>query len=418
MALFLTEEEKAILNGEQGEARQFAMEVLTSVATSCNAKRLIPVQSVHLVLHTYKSCFDAGVEAAEKIAAMGAKFTVPTTIDPYGMDAEDWKEAKTPYHYAEMQIRLANAIMSMGVIPYWTCTPYYGFTVPRFGEHLAWTESSAVAFANTVIGARSNRETAIVDVCCAIVGRTVETGLHLQENRYGEVHIELKYDRPLSQWEYGALGFRLGKLLGNRIGVVSGMKGEPTHENLKTLCAAGAASGSIALLHIVGITPEARTYEEAFGPNKPTETISITEEDMLQTRAEMNTHRGENVDLIAVGCPQYTINEIVGIRDMLAGRKVSPSVQFWIYANSFAIAMAERMGIRKELEDAGVTIRAETCMIISPIHEWGFKVIMTDSGKCVHYGPMECNAAMVFGSTEECVEAAVAGRVLSEGEIA
>lgn len=412
MSITLTEEEKSILRGEQGEARKFAMEILTTVAEGCGAKRLIPVQSVHLVLHTYKSCFDAGVEAAEKIATMGAKFSVPTTIDPYGMDAEDWKAAKTPEHYAEMQKRLARAIQSMGVIPYWTCTPYYGFTIPKFGDHLAWTESSAVAFANTVLGARSNRETAIVDVCCAILGRTVECGLHLKENRYGEVLVKLNIDRPLEQWEYGALGFRLGRLLGNKVGVLDGMHGTPTHENLKTLCAAGAAHGSLALLHIVGITPEARTLEEAFGPKKPSQTIEIGTAELLETRAAMNTYAGDDIDLIALGCPQYSINEIVKVRDLLKGRHIAPNLQFWIYANSFAISMAEKMGIRRELEEAGVTIRAETCMIISPIHEWNFKTIMTDSGKCVHYGPMECNAEMRFGSTEECVEAGVAGHVL------
>ena len=412
MSVILTDEEKAILNGEQGEAKKFAMEILQTVADGCGAKRLIPIQSVHLVIHTYKSCFDAGVEAAEKIAAMGAKFSVPTTIDPYGMDAEDWKAAKTPEQYATMQKRLAKAIESMGVIPYWTCTPYYGFTVPKFGEHLAWTESSAVAFANTVLGARSNRETAIVDLCCAILGKTVETGLHLTENRYGQVLINLNIDRPLKQWEYGALGFRVGRLLGNKIGVVNGVKGTPTTENLKTLCAAGAAQGSLALLHIVGITPEARTLEDAFGPNTPIETIDIGEAELLETRAAMNTHKGTDIDLIALGCPQYTINEIVAVRDMLKGRHIAPNLQFWIYANSFAIQMAEKMGVRKELEDAGVTIRAETCMIISPIHEWNFKTIMTDSGKCVHYGPMECNAEMLFGSTEECVEAGVAGHMI------
>lgn len=411
MSVFLNKEEIEILNGKQGEARKFAMEILTTVAEGCGAKRLIPIQSVHLVLHTYKSCYDAGVEAAEKISAMGGKFSVPTTIDPYGMDAEDWKAAKTPEHYAYMQIRLAKAIESMGVIPYWTCTPYYGFTIPRFGDHLAWTESSAVAFANTVLGARSNRETAIVDVCCAILGKTVESGLHLQENRYGEVLVNLDIDRPLKQWEYGALGFHLGRHLGNKIGVVNGMQGVPTHENMKTLCAAGAAQGSLALLHIANITPEARTLEEAFGYRKPIETIEIDEQSLLETREKMNTHKGHDIDLIALGCPHYSINEIVTIRDLLKGRKIAPNLRFWIYANSFAISMAEKMGVRKELEEAGVTIRAETCMIISPIHEWNFKTIMTDSGKCVHYGPMECNAEMVFGSTEECVEAGVAGCV-------
>ncbi|MFQ7737539.1 MAG: aconitase X, partial [Emergencia timonensis] len=227
----------------------------------------------------------------------------------------------------------------------------------------------------------------------------------------GQVLIDLRMDRPLQAWEYPALGFRLGQLLGNRIGVVVGMLGTPDTEELKALCAAAAASGSVALLHIVGITPEARTLEEAFGGNRPQETIAFTEKDLLETREKMNTHKGKNVDIVALGCPHYTINEIITVQKLLRGRRVSDGVAMWIYANSAAIALAEKMGIREELEGLGITIRAETCMIISPIAEWGFKVMMTDSGKCVHYGPMECGTEMVFGSAEECVESAVCGHV-------
>ncbi len=409
MALQLSEREKNILAGAEGEASQFALEILVKVAEGFGAKRLIPIGSVHLVLHAYKSAFDAGVEAAEKIADMGAKFSVPTTIDPYGMDAEDWKGAKTPEDYAAMQIRLDKAVSRMGVIPVWTCTPYYGFNLPQFGENLAWSESSAVAFANTVLGARTNRQTAIVDICCGILGLAPEVGLHLTENRRGQVLIRLDIDRPLKQWEYPALGFRLGKLLGSRIGVVDGMKGQPTSENLKSLCAAAAASGSVALLHIVGITPEARTLDDAFGGNPPAETFVIDEAGLLAVRGQMNTHKGKDIDIVALGCPHYTINEIVKVHKLLAGRKVHSGVAMWIYANSHALAMAEKMGLRRELEGQGVVFRAETCMIISPIKEWGFKVMMTDSGKCVHYGPMECGTDMVFAGTEECIEAAVAG---------
>lgn len=412
MALQLTPQEQAILDGKEGEGPKFAMEILIKVGEGFGAKRLIPIGSVHLVLHAYKSAFQAGVEAAEKIADMGAKFSVPTTIDPYGMDAEDWKGAKTPEEYAVMQKRLEAAVMRMGVVPVWTCTPYYGFNMPKFGENLAWSESSAVAFANTVLGARTNRQSAIVDICCGILGRTPEVGLHLDENRKGEVLINLNVDRPLADWEYPALGFRIGKLLGNRIGVVNGMQGTPTTENLKNMCAAAAASGSVALLHIVGITPEARTLEDAFKGNTPKETLAVGEKELLETRDVMNTHKGKNVDIVALGCPHYTINEIVKVHKLLNGRKVAPGMAMWIYANSYAIDMAEKMGIRKDLEAAGVTIRAETCMIISPIKEWGFKVMMTDSGKCVHYGPMECGTDMVFGSTEDCVETAVAGHAL------
>ena len=149
--MYLTSQEQEILQGAQGEAPKLAMETLVKVGEINGAERFIPVKNVHLVLHAYKSAFDAGVETAEKIAELGGRFTVPTTIDPYGMDAENWREAKTPENYAKWQQRLERAVMKMGVIPVWTCTPYYGFTAPRFGDHLAWSESSAVAYANTCL---------------------------------------------------------------------------------------------------------------------------------------------------------------------------------------------------------------------------------------------------------------------------
>lgn len=407
--MYLTVEEKQILNGHKGEAAKLAMEILKKIGEINGAKRLIPIQSVHLVLHAYKSAFDAGVHAAEKIAEMGGKFIVPTTIDPYGMDAENWRLAKTPESYAVQQIKLADAVMKMGVLPVWTCTPYFGFNLPKFGDHIAWAESSAVAYANTVIGARTNRQTAIVDICCGILGKTPETGMHLQENRYGEVMIELQIDRELKSWEYPALGYYLGKKLGSKIGIVNGMKGSVKNEDLKSLCAAAAASGSVTLLHIVGITPEARSIKEALGPNKISEEVIITEEDLLNTRDDMCTQKEGKVDFVALGCPHYTINELIDVCKLLNGRKVNSETAFWIYANSYAIDLAEKMGIRKELEDAGVVIRAETCMIISPVSEWGFKTLMTDSGKCSYYGPAECKTEIIFASVEECVETAISG---------
>lgn len=409
--MYLTPEEKAILQGSKGEAAQIAMETLVKIGEINSAKRFIPIKNVHLVLHAYKSAFDAGVETAEKIAELGGQFTVPTTIDPYGMDAENWREAKTPEHYASQQKRLERAVMKMGVIPNWTCTPYYGFTAPRKGDHLAWSESSAVAYANTALGARTNRQTAIVDIFCGILGRTPEMGLHLDENRKGEVSIRLNIDRPLKNWEYPALGYLLGQKLGARIGVVEGMQGSPQSEDLKSLCAAAAAAGSVALLHIVGVTPEASTSEEAFGGNIPKDEFIITEEDIVQTRYGMCSNTKDKVDFVALGCPHYTINEIVKVHKLLNGRSIHSDTAFWIYANSYALRLAEKMEIRDDLEKSGVIMRAETCMIISPVRDWGFQTMMTDSGKCSYYGPAECGTEMIFASVEECVESAVTGRV-------
>jgi predicted aconitase len=342
---------------------------------------------------------------------MGGGFSVPTTIDPYGMDAEDWRGAKTPEHYAAQQLRLENAVMRMGVLPVWTCTPYYGFNAPRFGDDIAWSESSAVAYANTVIGARTNRQTAIVDICCGILGKTPLTGMHIQKNRYGETLVRLKAERALRSWEYPAMGYLLGKKLGSRIGVVQGMRGKPTQDELKSLCAAAAASGSVSLLHIVGVTPEARSLEEAFGGNRPTEEFEISLADLLRTKNEMCTSKEDRVDFVALGCPHYSIHEIVRVHSLLNGRKIHDGTAFWIYANSYAIKLAEKMGLRRSLEKSGAVIRAETCMIISPIANWGFKTLMTDSGKCAYYGPAECGTDIVFAGVEDCVESAVSGKL-------
>ncbi len=217
-----------------------------------------------------------------------------------------------------------------------------------------------MAYANTACGARTNRQTAIVDIFCGIVGRTPLTGLHLDENRKGQVLIKLNLDRQLFNWEYPALGYLLGQKLGARIGVVEGMCGSPSGEDLKNFCGAAAAAGSVALMHIVGVTPEAGTAEEAFGGNIPAEVIEVTEEHIRATREAMCSNTTERVDFVALGCPHYTINEIVNVHKLLNGRKVHPSTAFWIYANSYALRLAEKMAIRNELEESGVVFRAET----------------------------------------------------------
>ena len=410
--MILTREEEAMLRGEEGEAVKLAMEILVSVGEKFGAERLVPVTSAHIVLAMYKSIFEAGVEVCEKFAAMGARFKVPTTLDPSGMDTENWRAFKTPDDYAEKQLRIASAYEKMGAIMSWTCLPHFMGSMPRFGEHVGWTESSAVAFINSVLGARSNRETAVIDVCIGLTGRTPEYGLHLTENRYGQVAVVMDIGgRELASWEYAVLGYLLGKALGSEIGVVEGLTGSPKMDELKSMMAAAAATGPLALVHLVGITPEARVKEEAFGPNKPSRVIVVTEETLKNTRAEMSTVKSAKIDLIAVGCPHYSIAEIQNLIRLLAGRKVDAGTEFWVYTTKQVKDLAERMGYCQELAGIGVKIATETCMLISPIETWGFKTLMTDSGKCAYYAPMQCKTNVVFASTAECVEAAVCGHV-------
>jgi predicted aconitase len=399
-----------MLRGDEGEAAKLAMEILVKVGGKFGAKRLVPVASAHIVLAMYKSIFDAGVEVCEKFAAMGAKFRVPTTLDPSGMDTQKWQEFKTPAAYAEKQLRVAKAYEQMGAIMSWTCLPHFNGSAPRVG----WTESSAVAFINSILGARSNRETAVLDVCIGITGRTPEYGLHLQENRYGKVLVKMELGgRTLETWEYPVLGYFLGKTLGSEIGVVDGMAGAPKMDELKSMLAAAAASGPLAMIHLVGITPEARTRAEAFGPNQPEHTVTVTEEILKKTRDEMCTVKSAKIDLVALGCPHYSITEIQNVMKLLAGRKVAADTELWIYTTKQVRDLADRMGIMTELLALGGKLATETCMLISPVETWGFKTLMTDSGKCSYYAPVQCKTDVIFGSAAECVEAAVKGRVLA-----
>ena len=405
-----TQDEREMLRGRDGEAVQLAMEILTRVGDSFGAEDLVDVASAHIVLAMYKSIFDAGVDVCEKFAAMGAKFKIPTTLDPCGMDTEKPGYFKTPPEYEDKQRRVMEAYRKMGAIPVWTCTPYFTGSLPRFGEHVGWTESSAVAFINSALGARSNRETAVIDICIGLTGKTPRYGLHLDENRRATALVRLDIGgRELARWEYPVLGYFLGKTLGSEIGVVEGMAGAPDNDALKSLFAGAAASGPLALLHIAGVTPEAPTVAAAFGPGKPSRTIVVDQAVMDATRAEMSTVTGGKIDLVAVGCPHYSIAEIERVARLLNGRNVADGMQFWIYANKPTVEMAERMGLRQQLEKQGVTMTVETCMLISPIETWGFKTLMTDSAKCSYYAPMQCHADVVFGSIEDCVERAVVG---------
>ena len=412
----LTPREKDMLDGSDGQAVQTAMEILVRVGDACGAERLIPVKSAHIVLAMYKSIFDAGVEVCEKFSEMGGRFVVPTTLDPCGMDTEDPVGFKTPEDYVEQQNRVISAYRKMGAIPVWTCTPYLTGNLPRFGEHVGWTESSAVAFVNSVLGARTNRETAVIDICIGLTGRTMDYGLHRDENRRGQVLIDLELGgRELRSEEYPILGYYLGKVLGSRIGVVDGMRGTPSIEQLKSMMAGAAASGSVALLHIVGITPEAMTKEKAFGGNDPEEIIVVDEDTMADTWKIISTKPESDIDFVAVGCPHYTIEEIAEVARLLNGRKVRAGVEFWIYTTKLTDTLARRMGYRQLLEESGARFALETCMLISPVETWGFETIMTDSAKCAYYAPMQCKTDVIFGSVSDCVEAAVTGKAVARG---
>lgn len=410
--MHLTDEEQRILDGAFGEPQRIALSVLLKLGEAYGADRMVEITSAHVVGSSYQIAGEAGIEIYSQLVAQGARVKVRTTSDPGSIDFARWREFRTPTEYAERQIRIAELLDQMGVIPTWTCTPYTTFNVPRFGEDLGWSESSAVVFANSVIGARTNRLAAYVDVCAALTGRVPRFGLHVPECRRGEVLFELDPELAASFDDhfFPALGYLVGQVTGDRIPVIAGMK-HATFDQLKAFGAASAASGSVALYHMIGITPEARTLEEAFGGVAPAEHIQVGRQEIARTMAQMSTGQSGAIDVVGVGCPHASIDQMRRYAALLRGRRVHTGVELWICTNTVVEEMARRMGYVGVIEQSGAKLMVGTCHNDCPLGAWGFRRLVTDSGKFAYYTPTTVGTECVFASTEACIEAAITGRV-------
>lgn len=397
----LTDIEKKILAGEEGEAKQIAMEILTNIGEAMEADSFVEVSSVQAMAH-FGSLHIAGRDWLEKLACMGGKCCVPTTQDPASIPFKHWQEMGYDSEYAENQYRLEAAIMKLGEMPKWSCTPYYQGSVPRAGQNIAWAESSAVSFANSVLGARTNRTPAGLAVCAALTGKMPRYGLYLPENRKATIKINVEA-ADLTSLDYNTIGIITGKIAGAKIPAIYGLPQSTTNDQLKYLGASAASSGQVALYHADGITPEA-LFTDVFDGKAPEEEFVITRKD-LDDEAERMSAPGEwQPQLAVVGCPHYSSEEVIRLAEILGDRKVSEGKAFWVFTTAETESLAERMGIKQKLEDAGVRIMAQTCLVISPL-VGGYKKLITDSGKFASYLPSEHNIDIRYAETEKCVEA-------------
>ena len=397
----LTDIEKKILAGEEGEAKQIAMEILTNIGEAMEADSFVEVSSVQAMAH-FGSLHIAGRDWLEKLACMGGKCCVPTTQDPASIPFKHWQEMGYDSEYAENQYRLEAAIMKLGEMPKWSCTPYYQGSVPRAGQNIAWAEDSAVSFANSVLGARTNRTPAGLAVCAALTGKMPRYGLYLPENRKATIKINVEA-AGLTSLDYNTIGIITGKIAGAKIPAIYGLPQSTTNDQLKYLGASAASSGQVALYHADGITPEA-LFTDVFDGKAPEEEFVITRKD-LDDEAERMSAPGEwQPQLAVVGCPHYSSEEVIRLAEMLGDRKVSEGKAFWVFTTAETESLAERMGIKQKLEDAGVRIMAQTCLVISPL-VGGYKKLITDSGKFASYLPSEHNIDIRYAETEKCVEA-------------
>lgn len=411
----LTEEEKRILEGEEGEPKRISIRILKRIGEIKGADRFIPVASAHLVGCSYQIAGEAGIEIYKKLVEQGARVSVPTTLDPGSIDFERWREFKTPEEYAGRQIMIRDFLEKMGVIPLWTCTPYYLLNVPLFGQDLAWSESSAVVFVNSVIGARTNRMSAYVDLCASILGKVPRFGLHLPEERRGQILVEL--DRELSDLfsdaYFPVLGYLVGQIAEDKIPVITGIR-KATFDQLKAFGAAAASTGSAALYHIVGITPEAQTLDQAFLGRDPVKRIRVGIKEMRKTMESMCTYDGGEVDVVGIGCPHASIDQIRRYAELLQGRKIKESVELWICTNEMVERMARRMGYVDTIERAGGKMMVGTCLNDCPLSKWNFRYLVTDSGKFAYYTPTTVGTKCYFTTTQACFEAAINGRIRRE----
>jgi predicted aconitase len=392
-----------------------AMTIIVRMAEVCGAGSLMDITAAHIDSALYQG--DATLEFAERLAGLGAKVVVPTTLNVSGVDEHGWRDWAVPPEWAVKAQRQMVAYQSMGCQPTWTCAPYQTEWRPKFGQQIAWGESNAICFANSVIGARTERYPDLMDICAAITGRVPAAGLHLTENRAGQILMRLT-DVPRRVQEddefYSVLGHLIGKIAQDRTPVVEGIEVEPSEDQFKALCAAAASSGAVALIHLAGVTPEAPTLKEAFHGKSPQLTIEVTMESLRAARRELSTADGAKLDMVALGSPHFSLAEFQKLAPMLEGKRRHRDVQFLVTSSRLMSELADRAGCLEPLRQFGGKVTVDTCILTTPMLHPEIKTLMTNSAKYAYYAPGLLDAQVVFGKLEDCVRSAVEGRVVRD----
>ncbi len=388
----LTKEEQEMLEGKHGNAIRKSMEILVALGEIYGAERLIDVTSVQVAGVSYANLGDAGLDYLAELAKDG-KARVLTTLNPAGMDLENWKELGISEEFAKKQKDVIDAFAKMGIITTCTCTPYFIGNLPHFGEHVAWSESSAVCFGNSVLGIKTNREGGPSALASALTGKTPEFGMHLDENREAQVLVDVEGDLKEVP-DFGALGKVLGTRIKNRIPLIKGIE-KASVEQLKSLCASIATYGGTAMFHMEGITPGKTSV--------PKEKVSVSAEEITKAREEM-VDKGFEIDFVSIGCPHCSLKEVAKVAGLLKGKKVKRET--WITVARPIKKTADIMGYTKAIEDSGAKFACDTCMVVAPL-KGRFKGLATDSAKACYYGRGKNDFKVKVCPMEECIEEAV-----------
>ncbi|MBR11814.1 MAG: aconitase subunit 1 [Acidimicrobiaceae bacterium] len=415
MALRLDDRDEARLAGTEGEALRMATSIVARLAAAMDAERLLDVTGAHVDACLYLG--PATLDFADRMADAGARVAVPTTLNVSSLDLRHPDLYRGDPDEARAARRLMERYEEMGCRPTWTCAPYQAEARPGLGEHVAWAESNAIAFANSVLGARTHRYGDFVDIACAVTGRAPAAGLHLDANRMASVVYRLDgasselLDRDVL---YPVLGGLVGRSVGKEIPVVDGLPPEVSEDRLKALGAAAAATGSVGLFHVVGSTPEAPDLATALGGREPDRVVDVTPTDLRAARDLLTTAVGDRLDVVSLGTPHYSVAELGRLTELLGDRRVHPDVALYASTGRDVLREVELRGWVARLEAAGVRLVVDTCTYVTPIIDADARTAMTDSAKWAYYAPGNLGLEVAFGSTEDCVESAVAGRVVRD----
>jgi predicted aconitase len=402
-----------MLSGAEGEGAQLAMRIIARMAEVAGADRLIDVTAAHVDGCLYHG--RASLDFAERLAEGGARVSVPTTLNVGSLDLLHPELYRGDPERGTQARRLMDLYERLGCRPTWTCAPYQlAEARPGFGQHVAWAESNAIVFANSVLGARTDRYGDFIDICAAVTGRVPDAGLHRDEHRRGEIVFGLEGigERLLREDVlYPVLGHVIGSRSGTRVPVVEGLPSEVAEDQLKALGAAAASSGSVALFHAVGITPEAPTLEAALGGREPAETVAITPELLASARDDLTTAAVGPLAAVSVGTPHFSLTEFERLIGLLDGARVAQGLDFYVSTGRDVLAQVEGRGWLNVLEAAGIQVVVDTCTYVTPILGARQGVVMTNSGKWAYYAPGNLGVEVAFASLGECVRSAVEGRV-------
>ena len=411
MTLQLTADEQRMLAGAEGDGVALAMRIVTGLARVKGAARLVAVTGAHIDSCLYHG--RAGLDFAERLLMLGAAVRVPTTLNVGSLDLVHPGTVRADDDQPDLLVAgraLMDAYVALGARPTWTCAPYQVDARPALGEHIAWAESNAIVFANSVLGARTDRYGDFLDICAAVTGRAPFAGLHLDENRRAGVVIDVA-SVPSDRWNdtawYAVLGHLVGGWAGSLVPAIVGLPARTDEDDLKALGAAAASSGGVGLFHAVGITPEAQSLDSVLAERGPA-THLVTDNLLRRGRRDLCTATGRRLDAISLGTPHASLGEFRRLAEEVqrTGTVVAPGVTAYLSTGRGVLALAEHAGYADTIRAAGFRIVVDTCTYLVPILPPGTRVVMTNSGKWAHYAPGNLGVEVVLGTLEECVTAA------------